>query len=89
MNATARIGDKTPPAQRLRLRWAENLDDELRVLGFSRQQFRQALAEVGCDVTRQAIDQWLAGKTAPRAHHQHAIGLVCRKPPHQIFNTAA
>lgn len=89
MQGTARLGDRTAPAQRLRLRWAEALRAELDVLGMSRKEFRLALAQVGCEVSRQAVDYWLDGTTAPRAHHQAAIGAVFRKPAHQIFNPAA
>lgn len=82
----AHIGDQTSPAERLRLAWAATLSALLTQRQMSVKEFKAELATFGCDVTRQAIEQWLVGKTAPRPHHQAAIAKVFRLPAVAIFN---
>lgn len=79
------IGDLTTPAERIRLRWAATLAALLAQRELTVKQFRHELAAFGCDVTRQAIEQWLKGVTAPRPHHQAAIAAVFRLPVAAIF----
>lgn len=77
--------DGNTPADRLRLRWAATLAAYLTARGMNQKQFRLALADHGCKVSRQAIDQWLSGQTAPRPAHQAAIAAVFQAPVHVLF----
>lgn len=79
------IGEQTGPRQRLRLEWAAKLRDQLAFLDWTPKRFRYELAEAGCKVSRQAVDQWLSGETSPLPHHQAVVARVLRTAPHLLF----
>lgn len=83
------IGEQTSPRQRLRLEWAAKLRSQLDFLGWTQKRFRYELAEAGCNVSRQAVEQWLSGDTSPMPHHQAAIARVLRTAPHLLFPVEA
>lgn len=73
-------------ARRLRLRWGQSLAAYMDANSLNRKQLIQRLAdEHGIKVSRQAVDQWLKGDTAPRPHVQAALGAIFKAPPHSIF----
>lgn len=74
------IGDQTSAKQRRKLRWTKNLTDQLTFLGWSPKRFVHELNEAGCDVTRQAVDQWLSGETSPSPENQAYVIKVTRAP---------
>jgi len=83
------IGDKTSARQRRRLLWAEKLQAQLDFLGWTTKRFVHELNEAGCPVKRQAVDQWLSGKTAPEPENQAYIAKVLRSAPHLLFPVEA
>ena len=94
--ATAQIGDQTPPAQRRRYVWASKVLDQLRFIGWvtddgkpDQRRFHAELRNAGCGVTRQAVDQWLSGETAPSPENQAYIAKVLRTAPHLLFPVEA
>lgn len=80
-----RIADQTSPAQRRRIKWTENLNDQLRFLQWTPKRFHHELREAGCNVSRQAVDQWLTGETAPSLDNQVFIARVTRSAQHVLF----
>lgn len=76
----------TDPEERLRLTWAQSLREFMTFRGVNPKQLRQRLKEDhGIEVTRQAVESWLAGKTAPRPYYQQAIGSVLDMPARTVF----
>lgn len=76
----------TDPEERLRLVWAQSLREHMEFRRLTVKQLRLRLAEEhDVDVTRQAIESWLAGKTAPRPYYQQAIGAVLDMPARTVF----
>lgn len=51
----------------------------------SRKELHQALRDRGVQVSRQAVDYWLAGKTSPRLQHQAHIAAVLGVPVRRLF----
>lgn len=91
--AIAHIGDATSPADRLRIRWGQTLAELMerqygdRAIKPFRRDLNTVAVQMGFSpVTRQAIDQWLSGRTAPRPQYQAAIARVFRMPAHLIFS---
>lgn len=85
------IDREVNPAQRLRNEMAASLAEHMEAQGVSRKELRRRLAslEPAVKVSRQAVDQWLDGTTAPRPHHQAACALVLTVPVHRLFPIAA
>lgn len=73
------------PAERLRREWADSLAEHLRLRKMSRKEFRNQLEATGCEVSIQAVGQWLRGETSPRPHHQAAIAAVLGVPARRLF----
>jgi hypothetical protein len=93
---TAYIGDQTPPAQRRRIVWAQKLEEQMRFVGWvtdtgkvDHKRLHRAVVEAGGRATRQAVEQWLAGKTSPTPENQAVIAKVLRTAPHFIFPVEA
>lgn len=84
------IGEEPDPSQRLRDEWAASLAEHMEAQDISRKELRRRLAELDPPVvvSRQAIDQWLAGITAPRPHHQAGCAAVLKVPAHRLFSLA-
>ena len=80
-----RIGDKTSAAARRRLAWGDRLKDQLSFLDWTTKRFIHELEQAGCTVSRQAVDFWLAGKTAPSPENQLVIAKVLRTSPSLLF----
>lgn len=92
MTPTAYIGEKTPAAQRRRIVWAQKLEDQLRFVGWVKdngkvdtKRFHLALQAAGGKATRQAVDQWLTGATSPTPENQVVVAKVLRTAPHLLF----
>jgi transcriptional regulator with XRE-family HTH domain len=83
------IGDQTTARERRKLLWAEKLRDQLGFFGWSTKRFVYELNEAGCDVTRQAVEQWLAGKSSPSPENQAYVAKVLRSSPHLLFPVEA
>lgn len=79
------IGDKTSPAQRRRIKWGERLAEQIKFVGWEPKRFRYELAQAGLEVSRQAVECWLAGKYAPSVENQAVIAKVLRTAPHILF----
>lgn len=82
------IGDLTPPAQRRRLEWAQNLASLMAghsKAGMTRKELVRLLADEGVSVSQQSVGMWLRAETAPRPDVQVAIGRIFRRPVHLIF----
>lgn len=79
------IGTESDPAKRLRLEWAESLEEHMAAVGMTRKQLQQALRERGVEVTMQGIGCWLRGETSPRPHHQAALASVFSVPARRLF----
>lgn len=79
------VADNTSPRQRRRIRWTQNLNDQLAFLQWTPKKFHHELREAGCSVTRQAVDQWLSGETAPSLDNQVFIAKVTRSAQHVLF----
>lgn len=80
------IGDATDPDERIRLEWATLLRDHLDAHELKPKTLAHRLEqEHGIVVTRQAVESWLAGKTAPRPATQAAIAAILRVPPRSLF----
>lgn len=79
------IGDKTDPEERIRLEWGQSLTERMKSLNVTSKVLRHRLAELGVVVTRQAIESWMAGKTAPRPYHQAAIGTCLFTDARHLF----
>lgn len=82
------IGDLTPPAQKRRLEWAQNLAQLMEGHtkgGMTQKELVHRLSQEGINVTRQAVGLWLRGETAPRPDAQVAIARIFRRPAHLIF----
>lgn len=73
------------PDVRIRLRWAENLQEAMRHRGVDKYELGRRLQEHGVKVTRQAIETWMSGAAAPRPHIQQAIGTALDIPARTIF----
>jgi hypothetical protein len=76
---------KPSPEQQLRLEWAANLRDEIKVKNLSAKKFHHLLTEAGATVTQQAVYGWLAGNTAPSAINQAYVAHVLNAPAHRLF----
>jgi transcriptional regulator with XRE-family HTH domain len=79
------VGSETSHAVALRREWAESLRDHLAAQGMSRKALRLRLAELGVNVTEQAIGCWLRGETSPRPSHQAVLAAVLRVPVRRLF----
>lgn len=79
------VGFAADPDVRIRFRWAENLRDAMRDRGVGKYELVERLEAFGIKVTRQAVESWLKGNTAPRPHVQQAIGTVLNMPARTIF----
>jgi hypothetical protein len=86
-----RVGRNPDPDRRIREAWAKSLAKHMTEQRFrvgepmSRKQLQHALAERGIDVTLQAIQQWLAGATAPRPHVMVELGAIFGVPASSLF----
>lgn len=85
MNEPYTLGLERDPARRLRARWATLLRKQLSLREMTSKELRLELERRGLNVTRQAVDQWLAGKTSPRPHHQAVIAAVFQVPVESLF----
>lgn len=75
-------------SQRLRGEWAESLQEHMDARlpsKMTRKELVAALGVVGCQVTVQAVGQWLRGETSPRPHHQAALAAVFQVPVRRLF----
>jgi len=83
------IGDLTPPAQRRRIEWGQNLAQLMQThskTGMTHKELVHRLEQEGVSVSRQAVSLWLRGVNAPRPDVQVAIGRIFRRPVHLIFS---
>lgn len=85
MTDVLQFGSPTDPAKKLRREWAESLAEHLETKKISRKDLVARLAVVGCDVSQQAVGQWLRGETSPRPHHQAALAAVLDVPVRRLF----
>lgn len=83
------IGDATSPVARRRIIWGQKLGEQIRFVGWTTKQFVHELNEAGCAVSRQAVEQWLTGKTSPSPERQAYIAKVLRTAPHLLFPVEA
>lgn len=79
------IPSDADPEIRLRLEWARSLRDHMAFRDVTVKELRRRLSLLKVDVSRQGIESWLAGKTAPRPHVQRAIGTALDMPARSIF----
>lgn len=80
------IGGATDPDERIRIEWGQNLADVMATQGVTIKSLRHKLAEeFDVEVSRQAVEAWLAGTYAPRPHMQGLIGAVLHTPARTIF----
>lgn len=86
MSATTYLGGEMTTDQRIRQEWAESLAEHMTHRDMSVKQLVAALAELDVEVTRQAVESWLAGKTSPRPSHQAALGTVFDIPARRMFS---
>lgn len=85
MVPTKHYGQQMDPEERLRHKWAESLAEHMEFRSINKKELLLRLDELGVSVTRQAIESWLAGKTAPRPHYQAALGTVFDVPVRRLF----
>lgn len=85
-------GEATDPRQQLRIRWASRLNKQIRLLGWYEdgarfpKRFQLELSKAGLDVSRQAIEKWLSGKSAPAPQHQALIARVLHTSADFLFS---
>jgi len=75
-------------AAQLRRHWGQNLQlhlDEAIPEPITRKELQRRLAEIGYEVSLQAISLWLRGEAAPRAAMQAAIAKVLGVPARSLF----
>lgn len=82
-------GKDMPPAVKRRLRWGENLREQIDARNMSVKQFHALLGTAGVDVTIQAVYMWLKGDTAPRPELQGQIAEVLGTRAHLLFPVSA
>jgi hypothetical protein len=90
------IGEKTRPAQRRRLIWSDKLAAQLRFVGWvtsdgkpDARRLHAAVVAAGGKASRQAVQQWLAGSTAPTPENQAVVARVLHTAPHLLFPVEA
>lgn len=79
------IGEATEPDERFRLEWGLSLEEHMSAQDVSIKELVRRLAELDVTVTRQAVESWISGKTAPRPYHQAAIGTCLNVPARRLF----
>lgn len=87
--AVRTIGVETDPAKRMRREWADSLADSMALREMSRKDLKRRLAELGVNVSVQAIGQWLRGETMPKVTNQGAIAAVLGQPVRRLFPVEA
>lgn len=85
MQSIATIGTPEAYAERLRAEWAASLKEHMKLKRLGRKELRKRLEEIGWPVSRQTIDMWLGGKTAPAPHHQAVLAAVLETPVRYLF----
>lgn len=78
------LAEETPQA-RLRRQWSERLREQMATLDVSQKQLRQVLHDAGCAVSRQTVNMWVNGTTAPAPHHQVAIAKALSTTTRALF----
>lgn len=81
------VGEAADPELVLRQKWSESLVDHMKAQQppMTSKALSHALADLGVDVSRQAIESWMKGYTSPRPHHQAALGTVFHVPVRSLF----
>lgn len=79
------MGNHPDPSQRLRQEWADSLAEHMEMRGMSRKALVDCLATAGCNVSVQAVGQWLRAETSPRPHHQAALATCLETPVRRLF----
>lgn len=82
-------GKDMPAAVKRRLRWGENLREQVDANGMTVKQFHAALRVAGVDVSIQAVYMWLKGDTAPRPEIQGKVAEVLGTRAHLLFPVAS
>lgn len=87
MSHQNRIGEDTPPAQNRRIEWAASLQEHMdeHHPPMTRKELLAALQARGVNVSRQSVDYWLAGKTAPSDDNRYHLAKVLGVPIHRLF----
>jgi hypothetical protein len=83
--ATRGVTADADPDMRIRFRWSENLREAMASRDVDKYELVRRLAKHGIRVSRQAVESWIAGDTAPRPHIQAAIGTELNMPARLIF----
>lgn len=73
------------PAKRLRIEWGQNLAEHLVAAQVSRKELQRRLADLGYEVSLQAVSQWIRGDTSPRPQMQAAVAKVLSVPARSLF----
>lgn len=86
METHTAIGAATEPDERIRLEWAQALSEQMELKNVSvRDLIRELTEQFDITISRQAVESWLAGKTAPRPVTQAAIGTILGVPASRLF----
>lgn len=77
---------ETDPNKRLRLIWAERLNEQLEFLKLTPKRFCRLLEDEGdLEVSLQTVYAWLSGAWAPSPAKQGTIAKVLGAPPQRLF----
>lgn len=80
------IGTEPDDDKRIRVEWGTALKRYMDLLGISRKDLRQRLAEDHhIEVSPQTVSNWLTGTWAPRPSVQVAIAAVLHANPRDVF----
>ncbi len=79
------IEGESDPAKRLRAEWGQSLEEHLDARNMRRKELVERLKDLGCEVSVQAVGQWVRGETSPRPHMQAAIATVLGVPVRRLF----
>lgn len=83
------IDKQADPVVRLRSEHAALVTECMTIQGVTRKELRRRLADLGYDVTEQAIGTWLRGQVTPTPHHQAAIAKALNVPHRSLFPAPA
>jgi transcriptional regulator with XRE-family HTH domain len=74
------------PIDYQRRTWGENIDEALRVRGWSRKRLENEVEAVyEIKISQQSLSQWISGKVAPNPLFQAAIAGALQVPHHLLF----
>ena len=70
----------------IRRTWGQNIDDQMKALGFTNKALAAALKEHGVDVSVQTIGYWRLGQKAPTPGNMVALAAALRIAPRVLFS---